>query len=108
MAGDYEDPEGYQTFYKVRSDGTRLKEVLYPSGSDPVFSPDGTKIAFIGYIDGGFNVITANRDATGQENVTGYSFESGRSFGAFENRFRRELRPNFGVLLKAGQRFEGA
>jgi Tol biopolymer transport system component len=53
----------------VNVDGTGLRR-LAPVGSDPSVSPDGTRIAFVGYpLDGRSDVNVMNADGTSQRRV---------------------------------------
>jgi Tol biopolymer transport system component len=67
--------------FTIRPDGTD-RQLIVQDGKDPVFSPDGRKIAFTR--DG--NVYTVNADGTGERQVPGTPPENGPS----------EVLPNWG------------
>jgi Tol biopolymer transport system component len=67
--------------FTIRPDGTN-RQLVVQDGKDPVFSPDGRKIAFTR--DG--SVYTVNADGTGERRVPGTPPENGPS----------EVLPNWG------------
>lgn len=56
----------------MNSDGVGKRALTNDPAPDanPVFSPDGTKIAFTSFRDGNYEIYTMNADGSGEENIT--------------------------------------
>ena len=70
--------------YTMNADGTDQTNVTNNPGrdSDPVFSPDGNKIAFVSDRDGNFDIYVMNADGTRQTNLTNDMYaDSSPTFG---------------------------
>ncbi|HLC04969.1 MAG TPA: hypothetical protein VJK02_18200 [Anaerolineales bacterium] len=73
-----DDPE-LETYeiYVMDADGTGVSRLTYTNGSvfhgPPIWSPDGTMIAFVSDVDGDEEIYVMNADGTGQTNLTNNS-----------------------------------
>ncbi|MGH2572718.1 MAG: TolB family protein [Actinomycetota bacterium] len=57
----------------IQVDGTGLRQLTTAGDGNPVWSPDGSKIAFDSSRDGNSEIYVMNADGTGQTNVTNHS-----------------------------------
>lgn len=67
------DQEGGNDVYVIRANGSGQKRLTVngvPTDSGPVFSPDGTKIAFQTNRDGNFEIYEMRADGSGPKNLT--------------------------------------
>lgn len=67
---------GSYELYVMRSDGTEVRKLGTATNSGaPVFSPDGSKIAFASDRDGDFEIFVMNADGSNQESITTFAGE---------------------------------
>ena len=63
--------QGFSEIYRIEADGSGLVQLTHSGGDfTPVYSPDGTKIAFVSVRDGNGEVYAMNADGSGQVNLT--------------------------------------
>jgi uncharacterized repeat protein (TIGR01451 family) len=68
-------PGGNFEIYAINADGTEELNVSRNDGgdADPVWSPDGLKIAWVRFIDGAGDIVVADADGNGEINLTNYA-----------------------------------
>ena len=73
LAYDTKPGDNYEVF-AVNADGTNRLNVSNEGGGDldPVWSPDGTRIAWVHYYDGKGDILVANADGTNKRNLTNH------------------------------------
>lgn len=73
LAYDSKPGDNYEIFV-VNADGTNRLNVSNQAGgdADPVWSPDGMRIAWVHYYDGKGDIIVANADGTNKKNLTNH------------------------------------
>lgn len=74
------DRSGQPMIYTMTTAGTDVKRFTFAGkyNASPVWSPDGTKIAFAGYDKGHFDIFVINADGTGLKRLTDAKQPSGK------------------------------
>ena len=72
FASDRDSTGGADGMYVMNADGSDVTYLMeYPSG-DPIWSPDGSRIAFDYYDDGNHDIYVMNADGSGRTNLTNH------------------------------------
>jgi len=69
----FEGPGAERSIFSVNSDGSNWQE-LTDDGTQPVWSPDGSRIAYVSERDGNPEIYVMNADGSDQQRLTTNSF----------------------------------